>query len=337
MTRVTEEIPIPVRPKVTETKIHKKKCRDCGKVFIPLQNKVPLEGKFGINLMVMILMIKFLLRGVLRKAAIFLEYGFAFTASPAAVNAVLKRTANAANKEYEELKMRIKNSEKVHSDTTSFSVLGINFWLWVFRTENDILFVIRKGKGNKVIKEILGKNYTGKVICDCAWVYNFLKKAIIQRCWAHLLRKSKALLTVPGKHLHEKLDKMFDEINKFNKSNPTEEQRIRKFSIMTTELGLIVDYYGKYKEVKPAIKYIDNHFDQWLNCIRYPDIEPTNNLAEQAIRESVLYRKIIGAFRSKDGPKYYERLASLFATWQLRGLDMQVELRRMLTSNLCFC
>ena len=112
LTRVAEEIPIPVRPKVTETKIHKKKCRNCGKVFIPPQNNVPLEGKFGINLMVMILMIKFLLRGVLRKAAIFLEYGFAFTVSPAAVNSVLKRTANAANNEYEELKMRIKNSEK---------------------------------------------------------------------------------------------------------------------------------------------------------------------------------------------------------------------------------
>ena len=216
-------------------------------------------------------------------------------------------------------------------------MLGINFWLWVFRTENDILFVIRNGKGNTVIREILGKNYTGKIICDCAWVYNFLKKAVIQRCWAHLLRKSKALVMVPGRHLHQKLSRMFDEINRFNKLNPTDEQRIKKFNIMTAELSGLVGYYGKYKEVKPAIKYTDNHFDQWLNCVRYPSIEPTNNLAEQAIRESVLYRKIIGAFRSKDGPKYYERLASLFATWQLRGLDMQVELRRMLTSNLCFC
>jgi len=337
LNRVTEEIPIPVRPTVTATMVHKKKCRNCGKVFIPPQNTVPLEGKFGINLMVLILFMKFMLRGVLRKAVSFLEYGFAFTISPAAVNSVLKRAANAANKDYEELKIRIKNSTKVHSDATSFSVLGINFWLWVFRTENDILFVIRKGKGNKVLREVLGKNYRGKVICDCAWVYNFLKKAIIQRCWAHLLRKSKALLTVPGKHLHKQLEIMFKEINKFNELNPTEEQRIKKYDIMVTELGRLVDYYGKYKEVAPAIKYIDNHFDQWLNCVRYPDIEPTNNLAEQAIRESVMYRKIIGAFRSKDGPKYYERLASLFATWQLRGLDMQVELRRMLTSNLCFC
>jgi hypothetical protein len=48
-----------------------------------------------------------------------------------------------------------------------------------------------------------------------------------------------------------------------------------------------------------------------------------------------MYRKIIGAFGSVDGAAYYERLASLFATWQKRGLDLQVELKRMLTSNLC--
>ncbi len=32
---------------------------------------------------------------------------------------------------------------------------------------------------------------------------------------------------------------------------------------------------------------------------------------------------------------YYERLASLFATWQMRGLDVQMELRQMLIKNLC--
>ncbi len=333
--RTTEEIPIPVAPKVVETKIHKKKCRDCGKTFIPPQNTVPLEGKFGVNLMILILMMKFLLRGVLRKAASFLEYGFAFTITPAAVNSVIQRTANAANGEYAALKERIKNATKVHVDETSFSVLGVNWWLWVFRTDKDILLVVRKSRGQEPLKEILGEDYMGKLICDCWRVYDFLKKAIIQRCWAHLLRKSKALVTVPGIHFHRKLDTMFKEINRFNDSKPTDEQRLEKYHSMVTELENLVLYYERYDEVRPVVNYIDNHFDQWLNCVRYSDIEPTNNLAEQALRESVVYRKIIGAFRSVTGAAYYEVLASMFATWQLRGLDIQTELRRILTSNLC--
>ena len=83
---------------------------------------------------------------------------------------------------------------------------------------------------------------------------------------------------------------------------------------MTARLEEIVEYYGRYDDTRPVVNYIGNHFDQWLNCVRYKDIEPTNNLAEQAIRESVMYRKIIGTFRSVGGAAYYERLASLFAT-----------------------
>ena len=335
MKRTVEEIPVPVAPKVIENHVHKKKCRNCGKVFIPPKNEVPLKGKFGINLMILILMMKFVLRGALRKTTSFLQWGFAFAITPASVNAIVKRVAEAANSDYEAMKVRVRNSEIVYSDATSFSVLGVNFWLWIFRTDKDILLVIRRGKGRKVISEILGKDYAGKVICDCAWVYNYLKKALIQRCWAHLLRKAKALESVSGRHFYAKLCDMFEDIKKFNMSNPTDEERIKQHKEMTENLSKLIEYYDRYEDVRPVVTYITNHFSQWFTCIRYPGIEPTNNLSEQGLRESVIYRKIIGAFRSKEGPTYYERLASLFATWQMRGLDAQAELRRMLLSNLC--
>ncbi|EQD30519.1 Transposase IS66 [mine drainage metagenome] len=333
--RTVEDIPVPVAPKVREDLIHKKKCRNCGKVFLPPQNETPLEGKFGINLMVLMLMMKFILRGVLRKTASFLKWGFAFSITPASVNAVVKRVAKATDSEYEAMKIRVRNAVIVYSDATSFSVLGVNFWVWIFRTENDILLVVRRGKGRKVIREILGRNFSGKLVCDCAWVYNYLKKAIIQRCWAHLLRKAGALESVPGRHFYCRLHDMFEEIKRFNAANPTEVERMGKYDKMTDELSALIGYYGRYSEAKPVVKYITNHFGQWLTCVRYPGIEPTNNLSEQGLRESVVYRRIIGAFRSKEGPTYYERLASMFATWQMRGLDVQAELRKMLISNLC--
>ena len=89
--RTVEEIPVPVAPKITESHIHKKMCRNCGKVFILPKNETPLKGKFGINLMILILMMKFVLRGALRKTASFLQWGFSFTITPASVNAIVKR------------------------------------------------------------------------------------------------------------------------------------------------------------------------------------------------------------------------------------------------------
>lgn len=39
--------------------------------------------------------------------------------------------------------------------------------------------------------------------------------------------------------------------------------------------------------------------------LRYPGMEPTNNLGEQAMREQVIIRKIIGCFRSEKRKVYY--------------------------------
>jgi len=98
--RNTEEIPQPVLPEEKVSEIHIKKCNDCGLRFVPAHNTTPLKGRFGINLMVMVIFIRFLLRGVLRKTATFLDSGFAFKITPASVNAIIKRVADAAEKEY---------------------------------------------------------------------------------------------------------------------------------------------------------------------------------------------------------------------------------------------
>ncbi len=334
--QIVEEVEEPVAPEVVEVEIHKKKCGDCGAVFIPPQNKTPLKGSFGINLIVLVIFIKFILRGVLRKTALYLETSHAFKITPMAINEMITRAAEAAEKEYEEIKNKIRNSAKIYIDETSFSVLGKNQWMWVFRTETDILFVIRPSRGNNVLEEILGKSYSGTIICDCWRAYNFLEFASIQRCWAHLLRKSKELLSVAGIHLHEKLTELFEEIKKYNLSSHTNEERIIKYNEMTSKLKEIIDYYSRYPELMGVVKYINFNLENWFTCIKIEGVEPTNNFAEQALRESVLVRKIIGAFRSETGKENYETLASVIASWQLKKLDLKNELRQMLIKNLCF-
>jgi cell division septum initiation protein DivIVA len=337
--RVVEEVLEPVTPETKHVEIHKKECEDCGLVFVPKHNTTPLQGKFGINIIVMVIFLKFLLRGVLRKTAGFLESSFALKLTPATVNAIIKRASNTAEKEYEDLKQRIRNSETVYVDETSFSVLGKNQWTWVFRTANDILLVIRPSRGSNVLEEILGTEYSGTVICDCWRAYNFLSKtASIQRCWAHLLRKSEKLCEyVAGKHFHDKLTTLFAEIKQFNTEVHTSVEREQKYEKMTNQLQKLTKYYSKYEQFTSVTKYINFNLNNWFTCVKVAGVEPTNNFAEQAIRETVVVRKIIGAFRSETGKQNYETLASLIATWQLSGLDLKTQLKKMLTKNLCFC
>jgi hypothetical protein len=65
-------------------------------------------------------------------------------------------------------------------------------------------------------------------------------------------------------------------------------------------------------------------------------MEPTNNLAEQAIREHVIMRRIIGTFRSENGSANYQYLASMLSTWKLQGKNPFEELESLLRKELCF-
>ena len=330
-----EEIPEDIKPRVIDITRDLCQCNKCNLKFLARDDKTPLQGRFGINLMVLVIFLKFIVRGVLRKTICFLDVSFAMKFVPATAQAIIERAAQAGEKEYATLKQRIRDSKLLYVDETSFSVLGKNWWVWVFRSDTNLLLVIRNSRGNNVLEEILGKNYIGTVVCDCWRAYDFLSNAVLQGCWAHLLRKSKELKSIAGKNFHKKLSILFDEIIKFNSIERSEKQRLCKYTQMTRKMMKIVAYYSRYEECKPVTKYIHFHIESLFTCIKITGVQPTNNYAEQAIRETVLVRNIIGAFRSVEGTKTYETLASLIATWQVQKLDLQKELKRMLSTNLC--
>jgi transposase len=50
------------------------------------------------------------------------------------------------------------------------------------------------------------------------------------------------------------------------------------------------------------------------------DVEPTNNVAERALRHSVVHRKVTNGFRSHWGTNTYAALASVIDTAELAGI-----------------
>jgi len=330
-----EEMPPDIRPQTRDIVRDVCQCNKCGLTFLARDGMTPIQGRFGINLMVLVIFLKFIVRGVLRKTSSFLDASFAMKLAPASVQAIIERVAKAGETEYHSLKEKIRAAKVLYIDETSFRVLGRNWWVWAFRSDTDLLLVIRHSRGNTVLEEILGKDYAGIAVCDCWRAYDFLSNASLQRCWAHLLRKSAELKNVSGKHVHTKLKALFEQIVTFNSTERTDRQRRHTYTHMTADLQKITAYYSRDEECQAVTKYITSHSESWFTCIKTAGVQPTNNYAEQAIRETVLVRKIIGAFRSEKGTTTYETLASLIATWQLQKLDIKKELHRMLSTNLC--
>jgi transposase len=54
----------------------------------------------------------------------------------------------------------------------------------------------------------------------------------------------------------------------------------------------------------------------------HPRVPPTNNAAEQALRESVIHRKISGLVRNEKGMRMFSNLMTCIMTWNLRGCNV---------------
>ena len=333
---VEDFVPTEKKIKATQFNRHRVKCMDCGHEFISKHPDCPQVGNFGIFLLVYVTMLKFHLRGVLRKIKDFLFYDNDFEISTKGIHDILLRVGDVCKISYEQSIERIRNATWVHIDETGIKINGEKYWLWIFRTnDNDILVVIHKSRGRDVLLEILGENWDKPIIVD-GWKA-YWKYSIVQRCWAHLLREIDAFKDVSdnGKLLSETIHHCFDGLKEFLAKNPSLSEREKQKTVFDNEMKDIIEKYRMFKELQKPTKYLQNGLGKWYTCLLFPGMEPTNNLGEQAMREHVIMRKIIGCFRSKSGAENYQYIASLLASWKLQDKNIFEELENLLRQELC--
>ncbi len=218
---------------------------------------------------------------------------------------------------YYEIIKDVRSTNIVYVDETKYKLNGKTWWLWTFVHKDGVLFVIRKSRHKKVIEEILGKQFRGIIVSD-GWVAYKTFADVLQRCWAHLLRECDRL---EDKHKdfnfkNEQIHNLFKEIQKIRENPPPENQRKVLQEKMKERLEFIArNMLGDYRFKKLGIKIL-NGLDAWFTCVVHILVEPTNNFAEQALRELIVQRKIMGGLRSEDGAVILERTATCITTWK---------------------
>ena len=332
--RTIFDIPPPQKVVVTEYDVDVYRCSYCNTEVKARHRDLPQKGDMGIYLLNYITMLKYNLRGPIRRVQEFLRTNNELDLSIKGINDALLRVGEASKAEYNATQDRIRHSKWVHIDETGFHVDGKKYWLWSFRSaENDTLVVITDSRGRDVVKEIMGEDFHGPVIVDGWSAYSYL--TIIQRCWAHLMREVDAFKSSEnGEKLSGEIHSIFTDLKESLKSDNIEERKTMKNSF-DMKMDDIVRRYDQYNELHKPVEYIKNGLGNWFTCLLYPGMEPTNNLAEQAIREHVVIRKITGTFRSESGSQNYQYIASLLSTWRLKGMNMFIEMDKILRKELC--
>jgi transposase len=321
--KIITDIPKPQPAIVTDYILHVYDCPECHKEIIANHPDLPKEGDFGKNLLAQTTLMKYEDRLPYRKIQEALNRQFKLEISPGAIFDFTRRTSDSLIGVYNMILECIRGSDIVHVDETSLKVDGKNYWIWVFTTKKETFYVVRKSRATKVLEEVLTRRFRGIVVCDGWKAYpSFINR--LQRCWAHLLRESRALAdnvkeAIP---LNKSLLALFHRLKAFIEGNHTPAERKKAWYQARYELRTILRRRYWYKATKKFIAKILNGLDYWFTFLLHPGVEPTNNRAERAIREPVVQRKIFGTLRNEKGTRIFEVLTTVLATWKQEGRQL---------------
>ncbi|MBU0471584.1 MAG: IS66 family transposase [Nanoarchaeota archaeon] len=312
---IEEEIPDMKEVKGIKHLIEWSFCQNCKRKVIA-KNNAPAT-RFGPNLKSKITLLKHDDRLPLRKVEQSLLRDHNFTISNSGIMKVIRQVAEKLKEPYYEVVKTIRSSNHAYVDETSYKLNGETWWLWTFVCENTVLFVIRKSRSKKVVEEILGKEYKGIIVCDGWKVYEQFTSRL-QRCWAHLLRESYHL---KEKHkgyekYHNQLKNIFDKIIQIRLKPPAIEERLLIIEGLKNEILELVRRIKFEENYKKFATTIENGLGYWFTCLEHLEIEPTNNYAEQALRELIVQRKIMGGLRSEKGAETLEVVSTMITTWK---------------------
>jgi transposase len=200
-------------------------------------------------------------------------------------------------------------------------------WLWVAVTEAATVFTLVASRGSAVIKALLGEDYAGVVGSDRYSAYGWLDDARRQLCWAHLVRDLQALVDRGG--AAERLGTaalalvadLFAAWHRFRGGALDRAGLLAALDPVQDALAAVVDdglVCGDPKTVTLCAA-LDRRWPALWTFADAEGVEPTNNAAERALRQAVLWRKGSYGTQSDVGDRFVERVLTVLATCRQQG------------------
>lgn len=229
---------------------------------------------------------------------------------------------------YELLEKLLPDQTRLNVDETGHKDNGDRMWTWCFRASLFTLFKITPTRGSEVLVDVLGEEFKGVLGCDYFSAYRkYMREfnVLVQFCLAHLIRDIKFLTTHPNKRNQSYGQRLLDAVRElFAVIHRRERMSATRFAgeledAGNTLCGAAIWRVPNTPEAQNLAKRFEKHGDSYIRFITTPGVEPTNNLAEQAIRFVVLDRHVTQGSRGETGQRWLERIWSVMATCAQQG------------------
>lgn len=304
-------------------------CAQCGKnVTAALPERIEKGGLLGPQLTALVAYLKGACHASFSTIRKFFRDVLVLPISRGYLAKVIGKVTAALAEPYEELLALLPEQKFLNVDETGHKLNGAPWWTWCFRAELYVLYHLDAHRSAAVLMDVLGKEFAGVLGCDYFGAYRrYMRECdiVVQYCLAHLIRDIKFLTTLPGRaekaygeRLRQSLRELFAIIHE--REQLTARVYQQRLQAKRTEI-LRVGTQGvpASRHCQTMAKRLQKHGDAYFTFITTPGVEPTNNLAEQAIRFVVIDRHITQGTRSESGNRWCERIWTVVATCALQG------------------
>lgn len=271
---------------------------------------------------------------------------FGITISTGAICNAAERVSKACVPVVSAIKKYAASALTLNIDETGWKYQGKNRFLWAFVAPRAVLFHVSPSRGAKVLREVLGDSFAGIITSDDHSAYASYQKGLRQLCWAHIIRKLKALeedRSSPhaycfARNMRREIEALFSLWHAFESSGASRaqllldtqpiRQRIRDFCIIFR--------YSSDQRVRTRTKRLLDNWPHLFTFLKHEGVEPTNNRAERAIRPAVQWRKISFGSQSRIGEHFVGRLLTVVRTCQLHNINAFEFLTRLVNVSFSY-
>ena len=309
-----------IEPIVEEYELHSLDC-PCGvRTTATLPAGVP-TGAFGPSVVAMAATLMGVYRLSKRAVPELMRDVFGLGMSVGAVVGCQRIASAALAAPVEEARAFVAEEPVKYADETGWREARSTAWLWTVVTASVTVFMVHRRRTADAAHAILGAAQ-GVLVSDRHGAYNWWPVARHQFCWAHLIRDFVKIAERRtdseriGNALLAETKRMFEWWNRVRDGTLARATfRVYMRSVQGQVEALLTEGAAvPHRKTARTCSKLLKRVDALWTFVYVEGVEPTNNIAERAVRHGVLCRKISYGTHSEEGSRFVERILSVHAT-----------------------
>ena len=309
------EIP-PVMAHVTEHHGLSVRCPHCA-VLVPAP-ELP-EGAFGPRVTALGSVLHGRYRLSMRETAGVLEDVFGVPIGVGSIAYLCQETSTALDDACQAVAVQVEQAAHLNVDETSWKQAGSKRWLWTAVADNCTRLLVATRRNAAVLPTLLGERFAGLVTSDRYGVYRQIPLDRRQICLSHLQRNISAFaersgpVGAWGQDMNATFDDVFVAWHSFKNAGRDRARLIETIQPLRDKVHRLLEH-GKSHFSWQALSFcsdVSSLEPALWTFVSTEGVEPTNNAAERALRQAVLWRKGCFGADSDDGNVFVARILTV--------------------------